>query len=358
MLKNRAALLVIIVLSTFFETIAQMPGTGGAAKRTDKNFQFLPLPYVNYSRSLEFSYGVMPMAMYNLNKNDTISPSSVSGGLYMRTTNGTWFGMGFSKFYLKQDQWRIMVAGGSGNVNFQFYPDLPFLPEVVDYSTGADFIMSTVERRVAENMYVGLGYSWINMATAFDIEGVPTQYVTLNGINLSYSIDKRDDVYYPHKGYITNARFNLFPEWMGNQASSNKLELDFNQYFEMPNERDVVAARAFVGIGLGELDFNQQFIVGKTDLRGYSQGEYRGEQLYALQGEYRWNITEKFGLVGFAGVATLTNATNEDHNGKLLPAGGGGFRINVFPQNHMNIGLDAGVGQGDWGIEFRIGEAF
>lgn len=358
MLKLIITLFLTIAFFSY-DTLAQIPsGTGGSGERTDKNFKFLPLPYVNYSRSLGFSYGILPMAMYNLNKKDTISPSSVSGALLMRTTNGTWFGMGFSKFYLKEDRWRVMIAGGSGNINFQFYPDLPSLPEIVDYSTGADFIMTTVERRVAENMYVGLGYSWINMATDFDVVGVPTQFITLNGINLSYSLDKRDDVYYPHQGFITNAKFNLFPEWMGNEASSNKLELDFNQYVEMPNKRDVIAARAFAGIGLGTIDFNQQFVVGKTDIRGYSQGEFRGEQLYAVQGEYRWNITEKFGLVGFAGVATLAKANNEDHNGKLLPAAGGGFRINVFPKNHMNIGLDAAVGQGDWGIEFRIGEAF
>ena len=46
------------------------------------------------------------------------------------------------------------------------------------------------------------------------------------------------------------------------------------------------------------------------------------------------------------------------NNRKLLPAAGGGFRINVFPKNHMNVGMDAGVGRDDWSINFRIGEAF
>ncbi len=35
-----------------------------------------------------------------------------------------------------------------------------------------------------------------------------------------------------------------------------------------------------------------------------------------------------------------------------------GFRFNVFPENHMNIGIDGAVGKDDWGIYFRIGEAF
>ena len=335
----------------------QLPG--GEAK-VDKNFQFLPIPYLNYSRSIGFSYGLLPLAMYNLSQKDSISPSSISGGLIMQTTNKTWFGMLFSKFYFAEDKYRSTIAGGVGTLNFQFYPDVPFLPEVVDYSTGADFFMFDLQRRIIEDMYLGAGFVYANLRTDFDINGnpVPTQTVVLKGLRFIYSFDKRDDVYYPHSGFITNPTLNIFPSWMGNASPSQNLELDYNQYFELPNKRDIVAARAYVGLGLGEVTFNQQFIVGNTDLRGYSQGIYRGEQLYALQGEYRWNIHRIVGLVGFAGVATLSGSQNETHNGLLLPAAGLGVRFNVFPKNHFNIGMDLGVGRDDWSLEFRIGEAF
>jgi hypothetical protein len=332
----------------------------GSKERAEKNFQLLPIPYLNYSRSIGLSYGLLPLAMYNLNKKDTISPSSISGGLIMATTNGTWFGMGFSKFYFKEDKYRSTVAGGVGNVNFQFYPDLPILPEVVDYSTGADFFMFDLQRRIIEDMYLGAGYVYANLRTDFDINGnpVPTQTVELHGLRFIFSYDKRDDVYYPHSGFITNTTLNVFPSWMANANPSQNLEVDYNHFFGMSNEKDVVAARAYVGLGLGDISFNQQFIVGNTDIRGYSQGIYRGKQLYAIQGEYRWNIHRIIGLVGFAGVATLTGSQNESHNGLLLPAAGAGVRFNVFPKNHFNIGMDIGVGKEDWSLEFRIGEAF
>lgn len=317
----------------------------------------MPIPYVNYSRSIGFAYGFLPMAMYRLNKKDTISPSSISGGIYMRTTNDTWFGMGFSKFYLKEDTYRVTVAGGLGNMNFQFYPDTPLAPEIVTYSTGANFLMMEVQRKIIDNMYGGLGYVYADLATEFDVEGVPIQYTRLDGIRMIYSYDKRSDVYYPYDGNIVNVNYSFYPEFMGNELVSSKIEIDYNQFYSF-NKRDVLALRAFAGFGVGQLDFNQQFIVGNTDIRGYSQGEYRGEQLLAIQGEYRWNIAEKFGLVGFAGVATVFESPNQFNNGKLLPGAGGGFRVTVFPKNHMNIGIDAGVGINDWGIEFRIGESF
>ncbi len=349
-------LLLCLALTASAQNFPSGSGPGSKGDST-KNFSFMPIPYINYSRSTEFAYGILPLAMYKLNKKDTISPSSMSGGIYMRTTNGTWFGMGFSQFYLKQDTYRITVAGGTGNINFQFYPDLPLVPEVVPYSTGMDFFVAQVQRKIVDKMYGGLGYVYTNLATSVDIIGIPTQYTRLDGIRVLYSYDRRDDVYYPYDGSIVNVNYSTFPEFMKNENVSNKIEVDYNQFFSF-NEQDVVAVRAFIGIGIGDLDFNQQFIVGRTDLRGYSQGAFRGDQQYAIQGEYRWNLANRFGLVGFAGVATVLQSINEDDNGKLLPAAGGGFRITVFPKNHMNIGMDAGIGVDDWGIEFRIGEAF
>jgi len=92
-------------------------GGGGAAVRSDKNFKFVPFPYINYDRSLGFAFGLLPMAMYNLSKKDTISPSSISGALGMYTTNGSWFGMLFSKNYFNEDKYRATLAGGTGVVN-------------------------------------------------------------------------------------------------------------------------------------------------------------------------------------------------------------------------------------------------
>ena len=102
----------------------------------------------------------------------------------------------------------------------------------------------------------------------------------------------------------------------------------------------------------------QQFIVGQTDIRGYTQGKYRGNAVYSVQGEYRWNIADRFGLVGFFGMATISGSVNEADNGTFLPGGGVGFRYTAFEKNHFNIGIDAAAGKDDWGLYFRIGESF
>ena len=62
--------------------------------------------------------------------------------------------------------------------------------------------------------------------------------------------------------------------------------------------------------------------------------------------------------IGFFGLATVYGSINEADEGKILPGIGTGFRYNIFPKYHMNAGLDIAAGQDDWGIYFRVGEAF
>ena len=119
-----------------------------------------------------------------------------------------------------------------------------------------------------------------------------------------------------------------------------------------------MAARFYSGVGIGDLSFNQQFIVGGNDIRGYTQGEYRGNNVLAAQLEYRLNLPYRLGLVGFAGVATVLDALNEEDDGRLLPGVGGGFRVTVEKETNFNIGMDVAVGREDWGVYFRLGESF
>ena len=57
-------------------------------------------------------------------------------------------------------------------------------------------------------------------------------------------------------------------------------------------------------------------------------------------------------------VVNVIKSINKDHDGVILPGIGIGIRFTAFTDNHMNVGLDAAVGKNDWGIYFRIGEAF
>jgi outer membrane protein assembly factor BamA len=349
------AFVCILILPT--STFGQMGGgMGGESSRIDGKFKFMPIPYVNYDRSMGFTMGAVPMLMFNPTEKDTISPSSLIGGVGIWSTNKTWFMMGFGMFFLDEDNWRITTAGGIGAMNFQFYLDNP-VGGWIPYRSEANFFMFKVERRIYESLYGGLSYIFADVITSS--ESIPaTDSLTLHGIGLNLSLDKRNNPHYPRSGYITTIKYNTFPEFFGNETITQKIELDFNQYNPVRLQKDVLALRLYAGLGLGDLSFNQQFIVKGPDIRGYTQGAFRGNYLLAMQGEYRWNFNKRWGAVGFAGVATVFKAINESDNGKLLPGIGTGIRYRVFPETNFSVGIDVAAGRDDWGIYFQIGEAF
>jgi hypothetical protein len=348
--------LITVLLFTSLGTFGQ--GLGGNNGRIEEDFKFLPIPYINYNRSIGFQLGALPMAQFNPVSKDTLSPSSIAGLFGMYSTNKTYFLMAFGKLYFDKDNWRFTTALGTGSVNFQFYLDVP-VDSWVPYNTEMDIFYIEAQRRIYKKIYFGLSYVYVKFDTETEItEGVFT--TKLNGLGLKLTMDYRKNVYYPREDFFNNLKYFTYPEWMGNESSSRKIEINHNHFFPLRGGQDVVAGRIYVGLGLGDLTFNQQFIVGRgDDIRGYTQGEFRGNHMTAIQGEYRWNLDEsKFGFVGFFGLATVFEAINEDHNGQILPGAGVGFRFKVSEETNMNVGMDVAVGKDDWGLYFRLGESF
>lgn len=326
-------------------------------EKEEKALKFAPIPYLNYSRTGGFGFGAVPMIMYPLSKKDTLSPDSLTGLVGFYTTEGNYAGMFFHRFYFDEDNWRAQAAGGFGSQGFQFIPDTDIGNDFIEYTTDGKFLLIGFQRRIFKQIYGGLNYVFIEVDTEFEIPGF-SRTEQFHQLMFKFSRDKRSDVYYPVSGSIANLTWKTTPEWMGNDTQTDKLDLDYNHYWSHSEGRDVIAARALLGIGISDLVFEQQYIVGGEDLRGYTQGEFRGDNLVTLQGEYRWNLWNRMGLVGFAGVASTWTSGVENSDALFLPSVGVGYRYTAIKKNHFNVGIDAAVGKGDWGVYFRIGEAF
>ena len=360
-LKEAFLLILIMILCNYTyaqDIIEDNNATADTTVKKEKRVKFAPVPYISYDRSIEFVIGAVPMIMYSLNLKDTISPKSLTGAMGIYSTSKTWFTAVFSQMYFNEDKYRVTIAGGIASINFQYFMEDDYYSGYIDYNTGLNGLLAEIQRKVYKNIYLGVNFRYAQTLTKYDIEGAEDELSDLFGLGGVIAYDGRDDVYYPYKGIMANIKYISFPEFMGNESVSNKIEIDYNQYFGMHNKRDVLAVRFFGGGGIGDVDFNQQYGVGDTDIRGFTQGYYRGDQKIALQGEYRWNPFNRIGFVGFLAGAMVFNGINSEDDGRLLPGVGTGFRYNVFPENHMNVGLDVAVGKDDWGIYFRIGESF
>ncbi|WP_223033995.1 BamA/TamA family outer membrane protein [Hanstruepera marina] len=357
-MRNISILLGLLFISTI--SIAQNK-TQDSLKQTqvkEKNLDLTVMPFISYNRNLKFMFGGIPMAMYKLNKQDTISPKSLSGVAGVYTTNKSYFVGVFNKFYFHEDRWRGTLLLALGDLNSQFFAGEFNNADFYNYATNATIFSMGIQRRLVTNFYGGLTYTYASYNTVFENNIVDESTTITNGLELNILFDTRDNVYYSTTGNMINAKWITYAEWFGNEVNANKITANFNKYFAMRDQKDVLAARFSGTFGLGNIAFEQQAIVGGNDIRGYSEGKYRGNTVMALQGEYRLNFAKRMGVVGFAGIATLFGADNDDFDGEVLPGGGVGFRYRAFKDTKFNIGLDAALGKDDWGVYFRIGEAF
>ncbi|WP_338238499.1 BamA/TamA family outer membrane protein [Persicobacter diffluens] len=326
-------------------------------EKLDKNFHFIPVPYGNYEEVTGISVGLAPLVMFHPVAEDTLSPASVLGLFGMYAQNKSRMGMGFTQLFFNEDRWRLTAAFGQAQINYQFvmrHPDW----EIIPYESGLNFGFLQVERRLFSRLYGGLTYYQTQYNTRIKSQEADAFSLTQVGIGMNLSLDKRPDFYYPRNGSLAQLNFYIHPEWMGNAKPVRILEMEFQQYFSLRNEQDVLVLRFYAGLKGGYISFNDQFILGDGNIRGYSTGAHRAHHLLTFQAEYRYNFHAKWGAVGFVEGATLFQAVDSRDNGQIFPSVGAGIRYEVWQKPRFTIGMDVAMGRQDGGLYLRIGTAF
>lgn len=360
----RKKLLAVLSLLLITHTIilAQAPVNEPADADTTQqtfwkkhNVNVAAVPIINYDPALGWNMAALVNAFYNINPNDTISPLSMAGAMVGYTTNKSWYWALYTKMYFDEDNYRMTLAYGDASVNFQYYE--PGYDEFINFNSLHDIFMVEAQRRVYKRWYLGAKYFNQKILTSFDIEGTEAEKKNMTHLGLVVSHDSRDFIYNPHSGDYLNLKTGHYRDAWGSDYKFDKYEFDFTKFFGLSAD-EVIAARATALIATGDVPFEGQYVVGRDDIRGYTNGKHRGEQVYNIQTEYRWNFYKKWGMVGFAGIATAVNSPGEIKFKDLLPGAGVGMRYMAIPSEKINIGIDVAVGQDDWGLYFRIAETF
>jgi len=279
----------------------------------------------------------------------------MAGAIVGYTTNGTWYWSLYTKMYIDEDNYRVTIGYGDASVNFQYYEEL--MQDFIDFTSLNNLFLIEIQRRVYKRWYLGLRYVNRKVKTTYNIEGVEAEKQSLSNLGAIISHDSRDFIYNPYHGDYLNFRYKHFGEKWGSAYNYDQYEFDFTKFFAL-SELEVIAARITARVATGDVPFEGQYVIGRENIRGYTNGKHRANQAYDIQGEYRWNFYKKWGMVAFGGIATAVETLDKITWKGLLPGAGVGIRYMAVPSEKINIGLDVAVGQNDWGIYFRIGEVF
>lgn len=363
MLKNQRILSMVLVALTI--SLSHIPVLGQDDPESESRelseksnrIKFAAVPVVNYDPSYEWHFAALVNAFFRVAANDTISPLSMGGGMTGYTTNGSWYWALYTRLYIDEDNWRSSAAYGDASANFQYFEES--LNSFVNFNSVHDLFLVSLQRRVFRRWYLGGRFLGKKTLTEYEIEGTTgdPERRNLNNLGVLVARDRRDFIYNPLHGDSFNFKNFLYRDEWGSDFRFEQYEVDFTRFFFIDDHR-VIAARGAAFIAAGDVPFEGQYVVGREDIRGYTNGKHRGNQVYSLQGEYRWNFHGKWGTVMFAGLATAVDEVKEIGWGGLLPGGGVGLRYMAIPSERINIGIDLAFGEDDWGLYFRIGEVF
>jgi hypothetical protein len=319
----------------------------------------------------EFGWGITGMLGYifALDPNDKISPPSTVGAFGYYAENGTWAAGLASKLYVDEDRYRITAALLHGDVRYSYFG--------TGTSAGQSGVSIPLNQQVnggifetlfqvTPGFYLGPKYLGANMHVQANTDeinssiNIPQSQIntTFSGLGIHAQWDTRDSQFYPRKGYLADVEAIFHDPAIGDDFSYQVINLAYNTYISLA-QNQVLAFRAMGQFESGDVPFYALSQFGRgSDLRGYPIGQYQDKQMFAIQAEYRLEITKRFGAVAFFGVGEVAPTFYQFNFVNLLPAGGIGIRYVLAEKNHVAVRLDGAWGNDGFQYYFSIGEAF
>ncbi len=194
-----------------------------------------------------------------------------------------------------------------------------------------------------------------NLFDGIDISGGIT-----SGLGIAAVVDSRDIINYPSKGMLFDMVYHVNTDLIGATYDYSALQISYSKYLSLGD--NVLALNYNSTSIFGDAPFYELALYGGGKRsRGYIEGEFRANNSFALQAEYRVrfkNKLKRFGAVFFASAGQVFDDLDELSTENTNPAVGAGLRFLLSQEQNLNLRVDAGLGRN--GIQFYVtfAEAF
>jgi len=373
-------------------------------------YAIIPMPVLAGNPTTGLMLGVSPGVSFVNGNPATTSISNFLGG-FIYTTKKQLLTSIRGSMFLDGDKW-IFTTDVRYNINSQPTYGLSTKPQLADntiigkqndgnidnlFNGPSEFEMmgfnhfrlyqTVIKRHEASRFFYGVGYH-LDAITKIDdnqlnlsanppvlthhyryqnVKNLPLNRYTQSGISLNVSFDSRDNIANPYKGRLAAATFKINPSFLGSTAASSQLWLEYRDYIKLSasNPRNLLAVWSYAWlVTSGKVPYMFLPAVGwdmfSRSGRPYTQGRFRGEDLFYTEAEWRFPLKKKIGGVVFMNMSSASSRT--EHVGLLTSAQfgyGAGFRYMLSEKNRVNLGIDYGRGRnGASGIFLNLNEYF
>ena len=323
------------------------------------DFVVVPIPISNPT----LDTGLVAGAAYFYEQTEEqkkMQPASVTaaGGLY--TSNDSRALALVQQNYWKNNTWRFTGAIGAADLRLSLLSsDQTLSGRSLDWRINGEFLFAKLSRKLTGHWYGGLNMRVIDADQTFEFSEPSLGFdlgssVRSSGLGASAEYDARDMPLNTYSGryFKVDALFN--DEALGSDKTYQSYSLAFRSYHELTDS--LVLAWELQGCKRGGT--TPLWDACMIKLRGFSVTDYLGSETASGQVEARWRLSERWGLVGFAGSGYVSNSFSEFRDHDPIPSYGAGIRFMVLKAKRINLRIDYARSRDSDAIHVAVGEAF
>jgi len=377
----------------------------------EKKVSLIPLPVIAVNPTNGLMYGVAPGASWFMGDKSTTSISSGLGSV-IYTTNKQLILTAKTNVFLSGDKWNILTdwryfmtsqptfglgTGPNSNkvVDGGFEYDDNQFSEKIETGQQMEFnfvrLHQTALRRHQDSrFFYGIGYHFDYhfdikdnlLDLESDLPVITSHYLyqkhqgfsqteyTTSGVSFNALFDSRDNAINPYSGRYAFINLRVNPEFLGSDKSSSILWTEYRDYIRFNPERP----RHLLGfwtygwfVTSGKVPYLDLPAVGWDQFgnsgRAYTQGRFRGEDIWYGETEYRFPLQknkETLGGVVFVNATSASSRTNDINLFDYMDIGyGAGLRVMINKKSRTNLTLDYAFGKyGAKGFYLGLNEKF
>lgn len=261
---------------------------------------------------------------------------------------------------------RYLYRGGVADVsiNLDFYGvggQLPGPIDKVGYTLrGFGSFQQGMVRLGDSDTYAGIRWIYLDLTASLDVAAgdiglSPRQTAKRSsGAGVAIEHDSRDNIFTPNRGWLGAFEATFYSPSIGSSNTFQAYRAHVFDYRQLSRDW-ILGLRADGRLARGDVPF---YMLPFIDMRGIPAARYQDANIAVLETEVRYNIDERWAVVGFLGTGRAWGDRVSFDDADKPVSGGVGFRYLIARRLGLYAGIDVAKSTVDQAFYIQVGNGW